>query len=223
MFCFIVLFIILHLRPLTKDEIGLLAEKQRKTKISLYFKFDNREYLPNKDFKKRMDPSGNYYKINDSLFEIPAIASSLLKYKKHEWIIITFEKYKNINMIWLNKGSDKSSVSLTYDFSHFVKYANRNNYSSILIFHNHPNSRPNEFNKTSPSEKDISSAKEFAEISNSNGINLLEFVCERGRHYQYYHSYYSGFLPKEEFIHKINLLNNVSKYNNLKLHLQRYY
>ena len=39
-----------------------------------------------------MRADGRFYKIEERLFEFPALATGLLKYKKHEWIIIAFER-----------------------------------------------------------------------------------------------------------------------------------
>ena len=221
LFLSFLIFILLHLRPLTSEQVGQLATKLRKSEIKKYLNFDNREYIPNKKFKSNMKPNGSFYNIDDPLYEIPSISASLLKYKKHEWIILAFEKNKKINMIWVNKGNDNSSVSFTFDFNYFVKIAKENNYTSLLIFHNHPNSKPKEYDKTSPSESDISSAKEFAKMLRSRSINLIEFVCERGNHYIYYRSINDSFLSIENFIEKICEKNNESRMKNLSLHIQR--
>ena len=58
-----------------------------------------------------MNPNGKLYRINEPLFVFPSIAAALLKYKKHEWIVIAFEKEKKISSAWLNKGFDRSGVS----------------------------------------------------------------------------------------------------------------
>ena len=48
------------------------------------------------DFKKKMKTIGKMYDVNDSLYSFPAAAAELLKYKKYERILITFEKSKVI-------------------------------------------------------------------------------------------------------------------------------
>jgi len=217
----ILIFIILHLKPLTFEQIEQLSTKVRKLEIVKYFRFEKREYLPNKEFKKNMNPIGSFYQIEESLFDIPAVVSSLLKYKKHEWIIIAFEKNKKVSMIWVNKGNDNSSVSLKYEIRYFVDIAIENNYTSILIFHNHPNSKPNEYSKISPSESDIVSAKSFSNTLFGNNINLMEFVCERGNHYIYYRSICDSFCSVDEIREKICNKNNKSRMNNLSLHFKR--
>lgn len=215
------IFIVTHLRPLTEDEVKLLANKRRNRQIRMYFSFDNREFNVNKEFKKRMNPNGAFYRINESLFGFPATAAALLKYKKHEWIIIAFEKDKKVDLIWLNKGFDRSWVFPYLSVEDIIKNAKQENRTSVLIFHNHPNINPNYYDYRRPSDQDIKSANEFAQVLNQNGINLLEFVCERGRHYEYFLSPADTFLPLTEFVETIDKLNGQSKFKNLALHFER--
>lgn len=70
----------------------------------LYLSFDYKEFAVNKGFKKQISPNGSVYEINEILFEFPSKAAVLLKYKKHEWVIIAFENEKNVYLIWPNKG-----------------------------------------------------------------------------------------------------------------------
>lgn len=105
------IFVFTHLRPMTEKEVKQLGIKRRDKQIRLYFSFNTSEFNIDKEFKERMNPNGKLYRINETLFVFPSIASALLKYKKHEWIIISFEKKKKIDSIWLNKGFDRSGVS----------------------------------------------------------------------------------------------------------------
>jgi hypothetical protein len=187
----------------------------------MYFSFDAREFTVNKEFKKRMNPNGTFYGISESLFDFPAIAASLLKYKKHEWIIIAFEKDKKGELIWLNKGFNRSGVSPYLSVEDIAKICKQKNRLSVLIFHNHPNINPNYYDCSRPSNKDKKSADEFAQVLNRNGINLLEFVCERGRHYEYFLSPADTFLHLREFVEAIEKDNGQSKFKNLSLHFER--
>ena len=103
---FLVVFIVSHLRPLRENEINVLSEKRRNKGIIKYFSFDIQEYSVNKNFKKSMNPNGKFYQISEDLYTFPSLSAGLLKYKKHEWIIISFEKDRKISLIWLNKGFD---------------------------------------------------------------------------------------------------------------------
>lgn len=212
--------VVTHLRPLSSAEVNTLASKRRGRSVRSYFSFDNHEYNPNKEFKKRMEANGSFYHVKEGIFEFSSSAAALLKYKKHEWIIIAFEKEKTVNLIWVNKGFDRSSVSLYLPNEALIKTA-KQYATSVLIFHNHPNINPNYYSYIKPSEKDIASAKQFAMLLNNNDINLVEFVCERGKHYEYFLSASSSFLPVQEFIQAINYINGKSKFRNLFLHLER--
>jgi len=217
------LFIFTHLRPLDEGEMGRLSSKKRDKAISRYFNFHHREYSVNKKFKKQMNPNGSFYEIDKKLYDFPSIAAGLLKYKKHEWIIVAFEKDKTIVTCWLNKGFDRSSVSSYLSVNNMTNVAKRNFYSSVLIFHNHPNSNPTHFDCSKPSHQDIKSANEFASTLIGNDINLLEFVCERGRHYEYYSKYTDDFMHVSEFFELVRNQNGKTKFKNLALHLSRFF
>jgi len=221
-FLFLV-FILTHLRPLTFEEVRKLGAKRRNREIGIYFSFEKRETSVNKNFKKRMKPTGKFYKINKSLKEFPSIAAALLKYKKHEWCITAFEKDKNVFLIWLNKGKDRKSVSSLIPIEQIAEIANQNCAISILTFHNHPNPDPSYLNCTNPSQQDLQSAKYRSSVLNRHNLNLLSFVCERGRHFRYYFSSSDAFLPLPRFIEAINEVNGKSKSKNLSLHLERFF
>jgi hypothetical protein len=106
----VLLLILTHLRPLKENEMEKLSSKRRGKAIHQYFTFDHQEYNVDKIFKKKMNPNGKFYRIDEKLYHFPSTAAGLLKYKKHEWIIIAFEKNKNISICWLNKGFDRSRV-----------------------------------------------------------------------------------------------------------------
>lgn len=215
------IFIILHLRPLTENEVRILGRKRRKQQIREYFTFSENEYVVNNEFKKSMKPNGSFYEINESLYEFPSTAAALLKYKKHEWIIIGFEKENYIKTIWINKGFDKGKVTPYLSAETIAQKAKKDNISTVMFFHNHPNSNPSQYDCTNPSKQDLISAKYFASTLNSKNINLIEFVCERGMHYEYYLSPSNSFLPLKGFLVSINKINDESKWKNLGLHIER--
>lgn len=214
-------FVVTHLRSLTEDEVERLARKRRDTQVSRYFSFHNREVRIDREFKKRMKPTGTFCRLSEGLFGFPSTAAALLKYKKHEWIIVAFEKDKYVDMIWVNKGPDRSQVSLALPVLRIVEVARQHGYRSVLTFHNHPNPDPAYLDCTRPSERDLNTASERARILNSNGVNLLSFVCERGVHYKYLLSTAKTFLPLSGFVANINNINGLSRLRNLSLHLER--
>ena len=218
----IILFIITHLRPLNEREITKLSHKKRKEEIKRYFSFDNSEYYVDKEFKRKMRPDGKFYHSFDELIKFPSIAAGLLKYKKHEWIIIAFEKNKVIDLLWLNKGFDRTCVSSALSAHTLLKISRENDYTSVLIFHNHPNSDPDYYDCSKPSDQDVVSAQSYSNELNRYGINVIEFVCERGRHYQYFSSITESFLPLKGFMDSIAQKNGRSWLQNLLLHIERF-
>lgn len=216
-----ILFVVIHLRPLNEVEIESLSIKKRKTHINKHFIFHEREYIANKDFKKKMQADGRFYQFNESLTNFPSIAASLLKYKKHEWIIIAFEKNKKVELCWMNKGLDRESVGLNISMNHLIETAKTHSYNSMIIFHNHPNQNPTRYDCTKPSKQDIKTATEWGDTLNKQGINLLEFICERGKHYQYHVQYSDSFMPKSIFATEIRNKNGKTKFGNFILHIER--
>jgi len=219
----VLLFVLTHLRPLNESEMKRLSSKRRDKTICQYFTFDHLEYNVDKNFKKRMNSNGKFYRIEEKLYRFPSIAAGLLKYKKHEWIIIAFEKNNKITLCWLNKGFDRSRVNPYLSVNDLIDMAKRKTSTSVMIFHNHPNSNSNHFDCSKPSQQDINSANEFASKLNDSGINLMEFVCERGKHHKYFAKYSDIFLPVSKFLQVIRNQNEKSKFGNLSLHLARFF
>lgn len=179
------------------------------------------DYPVDNEFKKNMNPKGKLYSFSEDLYGFPSTAAGLLKYKKHEWIIISFEKDKVISKVWANKGADRNGVSSCLTISEMIEIASRSGHTSILIFHNHPNPQPNHLDTSQASPQDILSAQEYAVALNKNDINLLEFVCERGNYHQYCISVAGTFLPVNIFMDKIIASNGTTRLKNLTLHVER--
>ncbi len=175
----------------------------------------------NLDFKKRMNPNGEFYRIDESLCEFPARAAGLLKYKKQEWVMIAFGSEKRVDLIFVNKGIDRNNVALHLSAENIAKIATQEQHNSVLIFHNHPNTNPEYYDFTKPSTKDVDSANHYADILNQKGLSLLEFVCERGLHYEYFFSPADNFLPLSTFVNAVSGVNGYSKFRNLALHCER--
>jgi DNA repair protein RadC len=220
LFLFLIFFFS-HLRPLTYVEIDNLARKRRLVKIKKYFAFHHSGCSVDKNFKSNMNRMGKFYNVSENLYSFPSIAAALLKYKKHEWIIVAFEKNQIVELLWLNKGNDNSSVNLKLHLNKMVSIMIDGNYNSAIIFHNHPNSNPKLYSMRNPSEQDIRSAKYYADELNKCNKNLIEFICERGYHFEYYRAISDNFFSVINFIEIINKENGVSKFKNFKLHIER--
>lgn len=214
-------FRIKYSKPLTEREVLELAKLRRNKEIYNYYNYSQIESSVNSEFKRKMKPTGKFYEVDESLFSFPSIAAALLKYKKHEWIMIGFEKNKQVDLMWVNKGFDKESVSLMIDFNEIIQYALKGKFSTLMIFHNHPNRNPNIYDCTKPSEMDIYSATEWWNKCKDKGINFIEYICERGLPYRYYLKTIDSFIPIDNVKSEIIATNDISKSQNYKLHLER--
>ncbi|HET6514154.1 MAG TPA: hypothetical protein VFG09_03265 [Thermodesulfovibrionales bacterium] len=217
----VAIFVLAHLRPLSEDEVQVLADRRRTKAIDSYYTFDRREYAVNAEVKKRMAANGSVYNMSEQLFEFPALAAGRLKYKKHEWIIVAFERNKTIDKMWVNKGPDRSQVHFGIGLQNVQQMAVNGGYRSVLVFHNHPNSDPSLYSTRQASDRDKQTAGELADQLSSAGVNLMEFVCERGRHYTYLRSVCDTFLPIEGFREKLRQVNGASRGQNFSLHRER--
>lgn len=168
-----------------------------------------------------MQANGSFYDVNENLFSFPALAAGLLKYKKHEWIIVAFEHNNKVDKIWLNKGQDCTQVGLNIDFYKIKNIAESGAYTSVLVFHNHPNSNPSYYSMTEASTKDKDSATKWANQLLAIKVNLIEFVCERGNYYIYWRSVSDRFFPIESFVENLERINGIHWSQNLGLHWER--
>ena len=215
-----VFFMVVYSRPLNKYQVLSLANKRRIKRISRYFKFNDYEVSISKEFKKNLNPNGQFYSVDESLSGFPSVAAALLKYKKHEWVIVAFEKNETVSLLWVNKGISRESVTIDLPLEDMCNVASREDASSVLIFHNHPNSNPNYKDLSTPSKEDIMSAQEIASSLKNKSINLVEFICERGNYYQYYSAYAPDFFIVEKFQGEIESINGGSIKKNLSLHME---
>jgi hypothetical protein len=218
---FIVIFILFHLRSLSEDEINELGEKKRKKGIEKYYTYDPVQYIGNREAKKSMPPYGGFFPVDWSFNIAPSIIASLLKSKKHEWVVIAFEKDRSVQYLWMNKGPDKTSVGIGVSIDRVLEICQQSAYKSILVLHNHINSRPNLYNTGIPSNMDLETANEWAIKLNNSGISLVEYICERGIPHRYFLRVAETFLPLANYLIEIKQENGKSWSDNLSLHFER--
>jgi len=222
-FCLLIAGVLafVYSRPLTIDEVRRLAMKRRTRDIGAYFSYRRWKASVDPGFKKRMKADGRFYPVDEDLTSFPSIAAGLLKYKKHEWMIVALEKGGRVRLIWANKGPDNSQVTCVLPFDAIAQFAREDACSSVLCFHNHPNSDPSRYSYTAPSLVDMATSVHASQFFNERGINLAEFVCERGRSYRYSLSPADAFLPLPEYVERAISANGRSKLANLSLHRER--
>lgn len=214
---FELLFFIFHKKPLNEKEIKKLSEKRKRKYIKHNYNFVWYNLSVNKTFKSSMKPSGNWYDVREELRTFPSLISALLKGKKHEWVVIAIENNCLIYGFYANKGVNNSTVSFNCDFQYLINKCEQYNCNTIMRFHNHPNENPKKQTCLLASKQDFISAESCADIVNSK-YNWLDFVCERGKFIKFYEKYSPNFLPDCAKIENIASKNNISKFNNYKLH-----
>jgi hypothetical protein len=214
-------FVWTHLRPLTAAELAALAAKRRKREVDAYFEFSGSVFSPDLAFKRGMTPKGRFYNFQGPLHHFPQLVASWLKGKKHEWMVVGMERSKEVSLVWANKGVDGTRVCLALPFDLLAGIAVSNWYASMLVLHNHPNASPEIYSCAQPSQVDLDASALRARTLNEYGINLVEFVCERGVAYKYRFSAAERFLPMDSFTGALERENGVSKRKNFSLHMER--
>lgn len=187
---------------LKPDNQQLEAQIARLQQIDAYFTFSYSVFKPDLDFKRQMAPDGQLYNVREDLSTFPYLVASWLKRKKHEWIVVGMEKNHEVTLVWVNKGEDRTKAQIMGPGSAFIfvmtgivpqppalerlaKTALAEGCTSLLLFHNHPNPDPSRYTCTQPSQVDLEGSALRAKLLNDLGLNLLEFVTERGRPYLY--------------------------------------
>lgn len=135
--------------------------------------------------------------------------------------IVAFEKERKTSLIWLNKGPDNSMVIPHLESSGILNHARSGGYTSVLIFHNHPNPDPMIYNLLEPSAQDLNSAVALEAVLSPASVNLLEFICERGRLLEYHRGIAPSFFPIQYFGQTVLAENGCGRLKNLQLHLER--
>jgi hypothetical protein len=167
--------------------------------------------------KKAMKAEGHFVGCDLSYRDVPARIAGLLKYKKHEWIVIAFINSYHVRHLWWNKGPDGTKVwSFLQD--HSLKAAIHSfTPDAIAILHNHPNPDPSRYRMNIPSEQDFRHAQFYDGEFSKHGISLLEFICERGAPHLYYASFAGSVGLIDPVIDEIEQINGTGILNNYSL------
>lgn len=210
----------IYSRPLNTAAMEAVAARRRRRAIVAYFRFSHTQPIADIAFKKAMQPRGLWCQVDYRLYEWPAAAAALLKGKKHEWAIIAFEQGGRISRLWVNKGADNRSVSVPLAPTELVEECRRAGFSSIFIHHNHPNHDPRRLNMLVASKLDIEFSDRYARAVVPSGLNLFQFICERGKYICFHSRVAESFLPVKTFFDQVKRQNGVSRLGNIRLHLE---
>lgn len=225
LFCGIVLIVSLlwaidifrNRRPLTVQESLELSRKRQRNQALSKFGFSTSPHAAHQAEKKAMKSAGELVHLDVAYYEAPARIAGLLKYKKHEWIVIAFIHSFHVRHLWWNKGPDKMQVWSLLDDHSLSQAIDAFKPDCIAILHNHPNPAPSYFRMNIPSEADLRSAGYYDEEFSQHGISLLEFICERGVPHLYYASFADSVVPIKPIAVEICGVNGASIFQNYLL------
>jgi hypothetical protein len=142
-----------------------------------------------------MKSRGEFVSCDLIFRDAPAQIAGLLKYKKHEWIVILFITQFQVRTLWWNKGPDGTRVWSFLRERDLSAAISSLRPDTIAMLHNHPNPDPSRLIMNYPSEADLRSAGFYSEKFGSRGVSLLEFICERGTPHLYYASFGDNVFP----------------------------
>lgn len=206
-----------HRLPLTSEEVFLLAEKRRRVLALQEFVFSRVPQAAHPAEKKAMKKLGEHVGCDTEYLGFPARIAGLLKYKKHEWIVIAFVYSKKVKHMWWNKGPDGTKVWLLLDLPTIEKMVRTYKPDAIVMLHNHPNPDPSRFRMNVPSEADHKHALFYWTNLRPYGVSLLEFICERGVPYLYYASFADSVIPVSPIIENVEENNGKGIFKNYRL------
>lgn len=174
----IIFLVFLSLKPIEESQLNKLALKIREHKVKNHFPKNFKTSGKSSRFKKHMNPKGGFFETNIDRKSIAVEATKMLKYKKHEWIIIAYEKNQKIKLIWTNKGNEKSVYPLLRN-NQQLQLVQKRDFDTVYIFHNHP---PHSLFKGDKirllaSQQDYKSAKYTAKFYKEQNVTIAEYVC----------------------------------------------
>ena len=214
-------FVWVYSQPLNAQQIADLAIHRRLVNVRAYFRFHGTPVMADGAFKQKMPARGGWFNFDCPIEIWPATAAALFKYKKHEWIIVAFLHDRRVSRLWINKGADNTCVVLPLNPQLLLEECRRGGFSSIFFHHNHPNPAPRELYMLLPSSQDAVFAEQYAVALVAGGVNVFQFVCERGRFRCFYSRVADQFMPVARFRDQVAQRNGLSWHSNLGLHMKR--
>jgi len=203
--------------PLNPEEILELARTKQWRHLLAVHAFSSIPVAADASKKKAMKASGQFVRCDLGFFQLPSSIAGLLKYKKHEWVVLVFVKDLHAEHLWWNKGQDGTSVSPHLRGGHLDNALRLHKPDMVVRLHNHPNPDPSKYRVNQPSSQDLKSAEYFSNLLSQQGIAFMDFVCERGVPYLYYALLSSRSASIDEFIKDISTTNDSGIFANVGL------
>lgn len=209
--------------PLNEDEVRRLAWKRRRNRALSTFEFSVAPQQVDPAQKKAMRSRGEFVDCDLQWREVPSRVAALLKFKKHEWVVIAFVRSLRVRLLWWNKGPDGTQVWSFLPDDEVKRVLRRHDCDAVAFLHNHPNPDPSRYRMSLPSERDLHWAGHWRQMLALEDVSLLKFVCERGVPYLYFASFADSVLPVAPIVEEIVADNGLGALRNygLRVELER--
>jgi len=203
-------------KPLNKEEIALLSKARKKQAEKSRLNFSTEHFEINPDYRQFLSSGGRWDEISVPYNKALAMAAELIRYKRHEWLILILASNTKCRFIWANKGNNNMSCYLSGTFDDIIEKAIQNGCGTIIDFHNHPCTVDFQ-GALSPSDTDMNTAAKWAEKARAAGLNYICAVGVRGQFSVYYSSFDESIYPKSCTVEYIESQNGLSKSGNRAL------
>ena len=204
--------------PLEPDEVRKLAKARQRTRALSRYEFIQSEQRVNPSQKKAMRSDGQFVRCDLDYNTAPAWVAAMLKYKKHEWIVMGFIRSFRVKMLWWNKGPNRATVRSFLHGRNLDAAIEKLKPDAIVVLHNHPNPNPSVYSMNRASRQDLKSAAHLhSRIVSKHDVSLLEFVCERGVPHLYYAAFPDREAPIQPITQQVKSLNGRGALINYKL------
>lgn len=117
---------------------------------------------------------------NGPVTKFPGAAASLLKFKRHEWLMVGLVKGTTVESVWIDKGADKHGVGCSIGIAGLAKKAAELGCDTLISIHNHPNPNSRKYTTLTPSKQDYVCAQEWIGVLKAYDIGLVELICDSG-------------------------------------------
>lgn len=130
--------------------------------------------------KKKATVNGKFHTSPyKNSYEFLNYMGKFFKNKKHEWTFVAFCSHRGVDRFWLNKGIDNSWVALTIDIDKIVNICRSENYSNLIVGHNHP------AGILQPSKQDRLYLETQMDMLNNIDVNVEHYVFVAGNYKKY--------------------------------------
>ena len=207
-----------HQRPLNDKEIAELSRVRRIEYINTHFRFSQKGYRINPQYRESLDKRGRWDKIPIPFEQIGSFLTELLRFKRHEWFVWVLTDEISAKLIWANKGDDNESCYFRGSRIQLVLLAANNQCNTVICFHNHPHTKDRYGDLLSPSDTDLRTYSKLKEFYNERGLNFIDGLCTQGRFIIYGQSFSDTYFPVTTSQAEIRSENAICPKNNYKLH-----